>query len=159
MAYTDILSLAQAKIYLRVDDSNTADDADITAMLNAAFEYIEDYTGHIMESGNRTYVLVDAKARVYDTPITALVSPATAVATAKSLYTAYQNTDPTETVLTLTVGYASAADIPKPLLIAVREIIAAWYYDQDANDTQDSPKGLLSQKTISILNRYKRFII
>lgn len=159
MAYTDILSLAQIKIYLRVDDSNTTDDADIGAMLDAAFQYVEDYTGHIMESGNRTYTLVEGKARVYDNPITALVSPAAAVATPKSLYTAYQNSNLTETALVLTVGYASAADIPKPLLIAVREIIAAWYYDQDANDSQASPKGLLSKKTISILNRYKRFIL
>lgn len=40
-AYSDIITLAEARIHLRIDDTNTAEDTYIGALRDAALQYIE----------------------------------------------------------------------------------------------------------------------
>ncbi len=47
MAYLDIITLADAKIYLRIDDTLTEDDAQITRMIKASLSQIERITNYI----------------------------------------------------------------------------------------------------------------
>ena len=44
MVYTDIISLEEAKNYLRIDDDLTEDDNSIIRMIEASLRYIEKYT-------------------------------------------------------------------------------------------------------------------
>lgn len=153
MAYTNVLSLADAKNYLRVDI--VEDDADITLMINAACSHIERFTGHIFYSRNIDYILINGCARVYDYPITAVVTPTTVDDYQKVGYTFYQNTNVTDEVLTLTVGYADPADVPPGLIQVAKEIIKTWYFDQD----KQIETSLLPNNVIQVLYQHKRFIL
>lgn len=73
--YLDIISLAEAKLYLRVDDTLTEDDAQITNMINSSLQYVEDWTNIIMFSRAKTYRFVNSFVKVYDYPINSVTSP------------------------------------------------------------------------------------
>ena len=66
MAYLDIIPLADAKIYLRIDDDLTEDDAQITRMINVSLSYVERYTNVILFAKEKTYRLIDGCISVYD---------------------------------------------------------------------------------------------
>jgi hypothetical protein len=76
MAYIDVITLAQAKLYLRVDDTLTEDDTQITNMINSALRYIEVYSGHLMFDRAKTYRMIDGYVRIYEYPINSVISPA-----------------------------------------------------------------------------------
>ena len=59
MAYIDIIPLADAKVYLRIDDTLTEDDAQITRMINGALSYVERYTSHILYARDKEYRFID----------------------------------------------------------------------------------------------------
>ena len=69
MAYLDIIPLADAKIYLRIDDTLTEDDTQITRMINVALSYVERYTNHVLFAKEKTYRLINGCISVYDYPI------------------------------------------------------------------------------------------
>lgn len=73
--YLDVITLAEAKLYLRVDDTLTADDAQITSMINVALKYVEDYTSILVFSRDKTYRLINGLKRVYDFPINSVINP------------------------------------------------------------------------------------
>jgi len=75
MAYIDVISLAKAKLYLRVDDTLTEDDAQITSMINVALKYVEDYTNILVYDRDKTYRLINGCLNVYDFPINSVVKP------------------------------------------------------------------------------------
>ena len=153
MAYTDVITLADAKLYLRIDDTLTDDDAQITRMISSALSYVEKWTNVLVYARNKDYLIVDGIIRVYDYPINSVVSPdeADMTITRKTLYTIYEyNTD---TDLTLNVGYANPDDVPQELKDVALEIIDNMYYRNDWKNMGLSPLS------IDILNKHKRFII
>lgn len=167
MAYTDVLSLATAKTYLKVEHSDS--DAEITAMINAACEYIEKQTGHIFYSRNLTYNLGDNDCiNVYDYPITAVVKgidkDGADVAltfetnynkTDYTLHTQYYSIDADAVQLVLTIGYASAASVPAGLLEAAKMIVKALYYSADAESIEDA----LPLTAKMLIQTHRRFLI
>ena len=48
MAYLDIVSLADAKNYLKIDDTLTEDNSNITRMIKASLSQIERITNHVL---------------------------------------------------------------------------------------------------------------
>ena len=74
MAYINVITLADAKNYLRIDDTLTEDDAQITRMIKAALSYVENYTGHLVYARDKDYRLIDGKVTVYDYPINSEVT-------------------------------------------------------------------------------------
>ena len=90
MAYLDVISLADAKNYLRIDDTLTEDNDQLTWMIESALAYLEGETRVFMFDRNMTYKMVDGSIRVYDFPINSVISPtknvyATATATCASV--------------------------------------------------------------------------
>ena len=75
MSYLSIISLAEAKNYLRVDDTLTADDDQITNMINSALKYVEDWTNIILYAREKSYIVVGGSKRVYDYPINSVIKP------------------------------------------------------------------------------------
>jgi|ETNmetMinimDraft_12_1059888.scaffolds.fasta_scaffold09039_3 hypothetical protein len=153
MAYTDIISLDDAKLYLRVDDTQTEDDTQITRMINGALSYVERYTNYILFARDKEYRLIDGKVRVYDYPINSEVT-SDLESSNKTLHTIY-TLGSDNSLITLNVGYVSNTDIPQELIEVAYEIIDIYYYGKESGKTMAD----LSPLSKDVLNNYKRFIL
>ena len=154
MAYLDVIPLADAKVYLRIDDDLTEDDNQITRMIRASLSYIENYTNYILFARDKEYRLIDGCVRVYDFPINSEVT-LELESENKTLYTNY-SLGYTNDLITLNVGYVDPAEIPQDLIEVAYEIIELMYYEKETNKSQLNSLSSLSHMT---LNQYKRFII
>ena len=163
MAYIDVITLADAKLYLRVDDTLTDDDAQITRMINTALSFVENATRIYVYARNKTYKMVDGFVRVYDYPINSMVSVDGDVAVTdddmsneqKTLYKNYCYGS--ETIdLILEVGYTLPSNVPQPLIDVALEMIDIMYY---GNETGKTVQKDLSEMSMQILGQYKRFLI
>lgn len=150
MAYIDVVSLAEAKQFLRVDDSFTADDTLITMLIDVSGEYIERHTNQMLYSRDKTYVVVDGEKRVFDHPITAVVDPASSSDYEVTDYETYKLYELSADSLTLTVGY-EVANVPAGLKLEMLNIIDNLYH---GNDDEDKAMEIDTR-----LSKYKRFII
>ena len=154
MAYIDVITLPDAKVYLRVDDDLTEDDNQITRMIRASLSYIENYTNYILFARDKEYRLIDGCVRVYDFPINSEVTLELETEN-KTLYTNY-SLGYTNDLITLNVGYVDPAEIPQDLIEVAYEIIELMYYEKETNKSHLNSLSSLSHMT---LNQYKRFII
>jgi len=154
MAYLDVITLADAKVYLRIDDDLTEDDNQITRMIRASLSYIENYTNYILFARDKEYRLIDGCVRVYDFPINSEVT-LELESENKTLYTNY-SLGYTNDLITLNVGYVDPAEIPQDLIEVAYEIIELMYYEKETNKSHLNSLSSLSHMT---LNQYKRFII
>lgn len=123
MAYTDFISLANAKAYLGVDD--TSRDTEITRIITSAVVYVEQHSCHIWDEVNKTYQLNGKDCiKVYDYPITAVVKGLDKDGADVALvfetdydqavsqsYTIYTGIDSDAVSIILTVGYDALAEI------------------------------------------------
>ena len=53
--YTDVISLERAKLYLKVDASQTETDDEIISMINSSLSFIEKRTNHIFKTRDKVY--------------------------------------------------------------------------------------------------------
>ena len=153
MAYIDVITLADAKLYLRVDDTLTEDDAQITRMINAALSYVEKYTNVIVFARDKEYRLTDGCVRVYDYPINSEVT-ADLTAVNKTLYTNY-TFGTSNDLIELNVGYVDETDIPQEVIEAAYEIIDIYYYGKESGKTMAD----LSPMSKQGLDQFKRFLM
>lgn len=156
MAYLDVISLATAKNYLRVDETQTEDDADITRMIKGALRYVEEFTGHIMFARDKNYLLQDCSVRVYDYPINTLNTPSDATVVLKPLYSIYSVTDTDLDFVNLNVGYSDPTDVPQDLIDVALEKIGLSYYGAKEDG---AVKKQLSEDSMSVLYQNKRFLL
>ncbi len=155
MSCLSIISLDEAKVYLRVDDTLTEDDNQITRMINGAFDYIERWTNLMVYARSKSYLVQSGCATIYDAPINVVVSPETGVSVdVKETYSNYIISS-TETELKLNVGYTTASNVPNDLIEVAYEIIDLLYYQHESGKTIDKD---LSELSKSILDKHKRFI-
>ena len=154
MAYIDVITLSDAKIYLRIDDTLSEDDTQITRMINASLSYIERYTNVYVFQRDKAFVVVNNCIRIYAAPINDLVTPTDAVSVIKTLYTTY-TTNLDEDVLTLNVGYVDPVDVPDALKEVALEMIDLMYYEHETGKSFTKDMSSLSRE---ILNSYKRFL-
>jgi hypothetical protein len=152
--YTDIISLEEAKVYLRIDDTLTEDDFQITRMIKGALSFIEQYTNYIFFPRDKDYRLINGCVRVYDYPINSEVTTELEV-TNKTLYNIYQKGDNND-LITLNVGYVDPLEIPQELLEVALVMIKNMYYEKENNKTLLDGLDTLSKIT---LENYKRFIL
>lgn len=154
MSYITVITLAEAKTYLGVDD--TARNDEITRMINSACSYVEKYTNVLLFDREQTYYFnQETCVRVYDFPINSLVSPVDAERTRRSTYSFYSRATADVEELVLNVGYADPANVPSELKEAALEIIAVWFYSSDKrNDTSLIPMSIKQSLDIN-----KRFLI
>jgi len=157
--YLDVVTLAQAKTYMRIDDTITGVDNEITQMINSAFEYIERETNHLFGEREKTYlyrVYDHNTVNVYDFPINDSVTPADDFkSTLKPLYTRYQSLKGDESII-LKVGYTDTDQVPDVFRQAVLEIVKNWYYASDENQNM---VNYLSNPAMIMLAPFKRFMI
>lgn len=152
--YTDIISLEDAKIYLRIDDTLTEDDLQITRMIKGSLSFIEKYTNYILYDRDKDYRLINGCVRVYDYPINSEVTEGLEV-TNKNLYNIYQKGTGND-IITLNVGYSDVLQIPQELIEVAYVIIKNMYYEKESNKSINDSLDSLSKQT---LDSYKRFIL
>ena len=126
MAYIDVITLERAKNYLRIDTTLTDDDAEITAMINAACSYIEKRTNLIFYPRNKVYK-GSCQVKVYDYPINSIVTTPTPFAYEQPMFTVYPDVKTVE----LNVGFVDPNDIPDELIQACLQMIKVWYYESE----------------------------
>ena len=156
MAYLDVITLDDAKTYLRVDDTLTDDDVRITSMIKAALSTIERMTNILVFSRSRTYLFDDGCARIYDYPINSLITPTDATVTEKGLYSIYETSNTSDTELVLVVGYVDPTDVPNEIIEAALEYIKYMYYDHETNGAN---KGHIPMYIREMIDMQRRFLI
>ena len=152
MAFIDVVTLAEAKQWLRVDDGFTTDDALITSLINASGSIIELHTNHLLYAREKTYKFFDGEKRVYDYPINSITSPDEEDMEVEelSLYTLYGYSSGD---LVLNVGY-DVADVPPMLKAKMFEIIDAMY-----NGNDNSSITNITSELFESITHYRRFIL
>lgn len=145
--YTDVISLEQAKLYLKVDDGQTITDDEITGMINSALSFIEKRTNHIFKTREKVYfkdcALVQ-QVKVYDYPIDNIDE-------LDIIYRPLYAIVPTvNNMVTLTTGYTSVEDIPSELIDSALQIINFWFYNSETKNAMNSvPDFVLSNIDIN----------
>jgi len=160
MSYITIITLQDAKDYLRVDQGFTDDDAQITRMINGALSFVERWTNIYVFARDITYLMVDGKVSVYDYPINSIIAPLPITDIVTERLTLYNNyTLGSDTVdLILNIGHVLPVDVPDDLREVALEIIDLMYHGSK-NMAGESISEMLSILSIDILNRHKRFLI
>ena len=156
MAYLDIITLADAKTYLRIDDTLTEDDAQITRMIKASLSQIERITNYIFFARSKSYVVENCSVNVYDFPINSLTLLLNRHLI--QLYKLYKQPFQhlSQSLESLNVGYTDPLDVPNDLIEVAYEMIDLMYYSPE---TGKSIKSDLSELSKMVLSNYKRFFI
>ena len=141
--YTDVISLEQAKLYLKIDDGQTVTDDEITGMINSALSFIEKRTNHIFKTRDKVYfkdcALVQ-QVKVYDYPIDNTETEFDIIY--RPLYAIVPTVNNT---VTLTTGYTSVEDIPSELIDSALQLINFWFYNSETKNAMNSvPDFVLS---------------
>lgn len=150
--YTDVISLEEAKLYLRIDEDQTATDDEITQMICSALSFIERKTNHIFKTREKVYykdcALVN-HATVYDYPIDNLETEYNIT------YRINKAIVPTVNgFVTLTIGYDSVDDIPTELIDCALQIINFWYYNSETKNSVNS----IPDFVMEVINQNRRFV-
>jgi hypothetical protein len=134
--YTDVISLEQAKLYLKIDDEQTVTDDEITGMINSALSFIEKRTNHIFKTRDKVYfkdcALVQ-QVKVYDYPIDNTETELDIIY--RLLYAIVPTVNNT---VTLTIGYTSVEDIPSELIDSALQLINFWFYNSETKNAMNS---------------------
>ena len=154
MAYIDVLPLIEMKTYLRIDDTQSDTDAEITSMINSALRHIERVTHIMVYARDKDYLVNNGCVRVYDYPINSLVAPATATTELKATYTNY-TVDSSLDNITLNVGHVLPADVPSDIIDVAKVMVKVMFYEQETNQ---SFKELLPGWAKEYLDTNRRFI-
>ena len=134
--YTDVISLEQAKLYLKIDDGQTITDDEITGMINSALSYIEKRTNHIFKTRDKVYykdcALVQ-QVKVYDFPIDNTETELDIKY--KQLYAIVPTVND---MVTLTIGYTNIEDIPAELIDSAYQLINFWFYNSETKNAMNT---------------------
>lgn len=156
MAYIDVVTLDDAKTYLRIDDTLSDDDSQIISMINSASRIVEQRTNVLFYARSKNYLFDGFSVMVYDYPINSIVNPANVTSTQFELYTVYETDKSSDKTLTLNVGYQNPQDVPDDLKNIVLNLVKHWYYESETNANH---KGQLPIFVEQAMELNKRFII
>lgn len=150
--YTDVISLEQAKLYLKIDDGQTITDNEIKGMINSALSFIEKRTQHIFKTRDKVYykdcALVQ-QVKVYDYPIDNTETEFDIVYKLN-----YAIVPTVNDVVTLTIGYSSVDDIPSELIDSALQLINYWFYNSETKNAMNTVPDFV----VSNMDVCRRFI-
>ena len=134
--YTDVISLEQAKLYLKIDDGQTITDDEITGMINSALSFIEKRTNHIFKTREKVYYkdcgLVE-QVKVYDYPI-----DNTETEFDIKYRPLYAIVPTVNGQVTLTTGYEDLESIPAELIDSALQLINFWFYNSETKNAMNT---------------------
>lgn len=153
-SYLDIISVARAKIYLRIDDGMNEDDNEIESMIKGAFLFIERYTCHLFGARDLEQFV---PPRIYKFPINSIED-----VPEEDLNNYYQrNMDKlceeyrrAPKLVNFNAGYINTEDVPDDFIQAALQIIKVWYFESETkvNDT------MIPVSVRMVLDTYRRFV-
>ena len=153
--YIDWVTLPQAKTYLRLD-SQTETDAEITMMINAACELVENYTQHYFKPQTKTYIFnYKGVIHIYANPIVSITEATGFDVTVSQLYSVYCQTDTTVKSLKANIGYSDTDQIKELVKYAVLETVKLWFFGSESETVM---KGYIPNSVMGILAPERRFI-
>ena len=157
MEYTEIISVQDAKNYLRIDEADESENKSIELMIGAAFKYIEKETNILFKDRDKDYAMLDYCVRVYDHPINEVLSPLDdLIVEHRGLYSIFLDSSRKTTNLKLNVGYSTPENISEDLILIAYKLIEITYYQKDV---QGGAKTALSNEDRNTLFQHKRFIL
>lgn len=146
-SYTDVISLDQAKLYLKVDAGQTETDAEITQMINSSLSIIERRTNHIFKTRNKEYfgaLSVD----VYDYPINTEGAQLNKCSPNKARFPTVNGS------VILNIGYTNIEDIPTELIDCALSLINFWFYNSETKGADNSIPNFVKMA----IDQNRRFI-
>ena len=152
-SYLDLISIEQAKVYLRVDDTLNEDDEDIAQMIKGAFLFIERYTNHLFGARDLQQLV---PPKIYNYPINSITPLPD-----EQWENYYQrNMDwycrdyPIPVLTDYNAGYVNVEDVPADFIQAAKQILKVWYYESETkvNDT------MIPISVVQVLDTYRRFV-
>lgn len=144
--YTDIISLSNAKMYLKIDADQLETDLEINKMINSSLSIIEKRTNHIFKTRNKEF-FGDSNAKVYDFPI----QNAPENTKIRELYSIVPTVNGS---VNLTVGYSNVEDIPQELIDCALSIINFWFYNSETKGADNSIPNFVEMA----IDQNRRFI-
>lgn len=146
-----VITIDQAKLYLRIDDAlDAGQEAELQSMIDASEAFIERKTGHILENALRLYrKSADGCIRIYDTPVTADLSSVDHEI--KNGYILINNEDS----ILVQVGYLTPEQIPQDLINAALMMLKVWYYESE----KQVNTSLIPEAVRQVIWNRKRFVI
>lgn len=149
VSYLDVISLDQAKLYLKIDTLQTVTDDEITSMINSALSFIEKRTGHIFRTRIKKFYSTPCcnSVVVYDFPI--IDAPdGTEVRQLNSIVPTVGG------VVELELGYEDINDIPSELIDAALQLLKVWFYESE----KQSNTTLIPLSVMEAIDVNRRFV-
>ena len=169
-AYSQVISLADAANYLRIDEDLMDDDlieekADVEQMRDAALSFVERKTNHIVLSVDRKYPIPPQSnvIRVYDFPINNLIDSTleededyeVEVKNNYSEYKIYDSDTLEQGYIEINVGYDTKADVPAGIIQLAKNVLKQYYYEQQ----NMRPAGAMPGVVKHLINQFRRFLV
>lgn len=150
MTYNEILTLAEVKNYLRLDECFKDDDLALERMVRSALGFIEQRTNHIFQLRQNVEYFRNGQRYldIYDYPLTYTGDLTKLTYSNKVRFDA-------DNVTIDSVGYATRASVPDALIEAALQMIKVWYFEAE----KQSNTTLVPENVHQILAAYRRFTI
>jgi len=157
-SYLDLISVAQAKVYLRIDDTLNEDDSDIEQMIKASFLFIERYTNHIFI--NRSFEQM-VPPKIYNTPVTEIDGESQDnfdwdnyyQRNYDKIYGPFGSYIPPIKV-SYKAGYLNTEDVPADLIQSAKQLLKVWYYESEKQENST----LIPISVRQVLDSYRTFV-
>lgn len=156
-SYLDLISVAQAKVYLRIDDTQNEDDEDIEQMIKAAFLFIQRYTNHIFINASFEQIV---PPKIYNYPITEIDGDPDSFdwdnyyqKNYDRIYGPYGSYMP-PVLVQYKAGYINIEDVPSDLIQSAKQLLKVWYYESEKQENST----LIPISVRQVLDQYRRFV-
>lgn len=121
-----LITLSEAKAWLNVNETFTADDTLIQGCIDSAEQWVSKYTNHVL---GQSELVISKYTEIYDYPV--VVDSATGdynleTCSLKTVVCPERGVD-----VTVTVGYSDLSDVPAPLVTGAKKFITYLYENRD----------------------------
>ena len=158
----NVVTLEQAKLWLKIDPDDDADDSIVTSLIKAAVSQVEKYTLQILyQRAITARTGKDGIYRIYEYPLISIESlincdnaevAYTDVET--DWYTDVTSDDTARQTVTFVAGYGwdyeGGSEVPEDIITALKELIAYLY------ENRDNPKAEWPVTVTYLLGPYRR---
>ena len=164
MNQLNVVSLAEAKLYLRIDPDDTIEDGLITSLIKSAVNQAEQFTLQILWQRELSLITpVSGAVKIYEYPLISVetvVDPDMVVLTFETIETQGFTeviSDAGFNTVTFVAGYGwnyeGGSDVPDDIETAIKEMIAYYYENRD-----NSVVGMPTIATL-LLSPYRRITL
>jgi uncharacterized phiE125 gp8 family phage protein len=165
MDQLNVVSLAQAKLWLRLDEDYDYEDSLITALIKSAVNQVEQYTLQVLYQ--RTITEISDKSgslKIYNYPVISVEDVVDKDITAVDFeieesqwYTSVITNQPGFNTVTYVAGYDwnydGGSDVPDDIETAIKEMITYLY------ENRDNPKEEMPKVVTYLLAPYRRITL